>query len=174
MENQNQDEGSREKLRKLVHEFDTAMLITLGAGHPGRARPMALAKAGMAGDDLQNDQLYFVTDQDSQKVDEISADAQVVVAFQNSKQFISLSGTIEVTQDPALIQKLWSESWRVWFPKGPADPGICILRFEPTEGEYWDNSGMRGLRYLFGAAKAYLTGEQVADQGEETNSRVRL
>jgi hypothetical protein len=47
----------------------------------------------------------------------------------------------------------------VWF-KGPDDPRACVLVFTPSEAELWDASGVKGLRYLFAAAKAFVTGDR--------------
>jgi general stress protein 26 len=69
-----------------------------------------------------------------------------------------LTGKANVTSDPKMIDEVWNEAMRVWFPKGKDDPALCIVCVRPFEGEYWDNSGARGLKYLFDAAKAYVTG----------------
>ena len=55
---------------------------------------------------------------------------------------------------------MWKEAWQVWFPKGKTDPSITLLKFTATEGEYWDNAGMQGLKYVYSAAKAYVSGEK--------------
>ena len=55
---------------------------------------------------------------------------------------------------------MWKEAWKIWFPIGKSDPNIALLKFTAHEGEYWDNAGMQGLKYVYDAAKAYVTGER--------------
>ncbi len=59
-----------------------------------------------------------------------------------------------------MIDRLWSEPWRVWFPDGKDDPNLVLLKVEPTGGEYWDNSGLEGMKYVFEGLKAVLKGER--------------
>jgi hypothetical protein len=47
---------------------------------------------------------------------------------------------------------------RVWFPKGPTDPDIALVRVRAREATYWDAlSGAFVMAY--GYAKAVTTGE---------------
>ena len=54
------------------------------------------------------------------------ADPRVNVVMQDGRRFVSLSGVASVVDDRALIEELWSESWKVWFPKGKDDPSLRI------------------------------------------------
>ena len=71
-----------------------------------------------------------------------------------------------------LVERLWKEPWKVWFPRGKSDPSIAILRFDADHGELWDAAGLRGVRYAFEAAKAYVRGE--TPRTDETHGRARL
>lgn len=137
----------------LLKDFDTAMLVTRSSEDHMHARPMAVAELRAGGD------AYFVTSIDSPKVDEIKRNPNVTLTFQSSNQFASVCGRIGVVRDPALIDRLWKEAWKVWFPKGKSDPSISLLKFDAQHGEYWDNAGAQGLKYAFEAAKAYVKGE---------------
>ena len=141
----------REILKKLVSDFDTAMLVTQADGGM-RARPLGIAEQG------ENGELYFSTGIESPKVAELEADAHVCVTMQDKQRFVSLTGTARILKDRALIERLWSESWRIWFPDGKDDPSLCLLVVNPSEAAYWDSSGATGLKYLFEMAKAYVTG----------------
>ena len=55
---------------------------------------------------------------------------------------------------------LWRETWKTWFPKGQDDPDLALLRVTGDQGEYWDNSGASGIKYLIEAGKAYLNGKR--------------
>ena len=91
-------------------------------------------------------------------VHELQADGHVNVVMQDGRRFVSVSGVARVVQDRALVEKLWSEAWKVWFPKGKDDPSLCLLVVEPMEAAYWDMTGLHGVRYVFEMAKAYVTG----------------
>ena len=78
-----------------------------------------------------------------------------------------------MVRDRALTDKLWSEAWRAWSPGGKEDPSPCVLKFEAKAGEFWDNSGVKGLRYLFEGAKAILQGER-ANPDADQHAKVQL
>lgn len=138
-------------LYDLINDFDTAMLVTYSAGARGlHARPMAVAELKADGD------AYFATSIDSTKVAEIENDPRVTVTFQGRAKFAAVAGTAHIERDPAMIDRLWKEAWRVWFPKGKDDPSLCLIRVEAEEGEYWDNAGAKGFKYAIEALRAYV------------------
>jgi general stress protein 26 len=143
----------RKRLFEMLRDFDTAMLLTHSADGAMHARPMAVAELQPNGD------AYFAAQADSPKIAEIQADPRVVVTFQSRSQFASVAGRAELVRDRVLIEKLWSEAWRVWFPGGKDDPSLCLIWVAAETGEYWDNAGAQGIKYAFEAAKAYATGE---------------
>jgi general stress protein 26 len=167
----NSDENRRH-LHELVQGFDTAMLVTRTADGSLRARPLTVAKSKEPHD---SGLVYFSTSVESPKIDELESDARVAVTFQDSKRYISLSGTARLTRDRALIDELWSEAWKVWFPKGKDDPMLAILAVTLSSGEYWDQTGLAGVRYLAAALKAYATGTKAPDGADdERNAKVSL
>src|SRR4029079_1600349 len=87
------------------------------------------------------------------------ANPAVSVTFQSRAQFASVHGNAYIVRDRALIEKLWSEAWRIWFPGGKDDPSLCLIRVEAREGEYWDNAGTQGVKYVLETVKAYAKGE---------------
>jgi general stress protein 26 len=159
----------REQLQKVMHGFDTAMLVTRGADGGMHARPLAIAEHSNA------EVLYFASSADSTKVKELSADPSVNVTMQDKRRFVSVTGRAEVVRDRGLIDRLWSESWKIWFPQGKDDPSLCILVVDPSEATYWDGAGVQGLRFLFEAAKAYIRGEDAkGDHDDRLSASVKL
>ncbi len=156
----------RNHLYDVVNDFDVAMLVTQTADAV-HARPMAIAHLndGMTA--------YLVTDINSLKIDEISVNPQATLTFQSTKKFASVRGELTVLRDQQLIEKMWEEAWKVWFPGGKSDPNIALLKFTAHEGEYWDNAGMQGLKYVFDAAKAYVAGE-TPKTNDAQHAKVRL
>lgn len=122
--------NQREHLYDLLKDFDTAMLVTRSADGHMHSRPMAVAEMRPDAD------AYFVTSIDSPKVAEITANPNVTLTFQSSTQFASLSGRATIVRDQALVDRLYKEDWKIWFPKGKTDPSISMLRFSAQDGEY--------------------------------------
>jgi general stress protein 26 len=143
-----------DKLIELLDEFKTAMLVTRTQTGGVHARPMRVARF------MKEGSLYFVTSKESPKIKEIADDPEVTVIFQDGSKYVSLAGNAVVTEDRQLVESLWSEAWKVWFPNGKDDPTICIVKVSASQAEYWDNEGIEGLSYAFAAAKAYMTGEK--------------
>jgi general stress protein 26 len=159
---------TREKLRSLLKEFRTGMLVSRAADGRMRSRPMSIAMLG------ERDELFFATSRETEKTGDVEEERDVAVTFQSSAVYVSLTGKGYVTNDRKTIDEVWNEAMRVWFPLGKDDPALCIVRVRPVEAEYWDNSGMKGLRYLFEAAKAYVTGttpESTPEQHGTMNPR---
>jgi general stress protein 26 len=142
------------KLHDLLTEFGVAMLVTRTADGSLRARPMALAQAE------PNGTLWFASDRHSGKVDELESDGHVAVTMQSKMKFVSLSGRATTVDDRAKLAELWKVEWSVWFPGGKDDPNVVLLRVDGSAGEYWDNSGASGVKYLLEAGKALLTGQR--------------
>jgi general stress protein 26 len=159
---------ARSHLLSLLHGFDTAMLATRTVGGGVRGRPMGFAE-------VQDDgKMLFSSSLDDPKVAELQADPHVAVLMQGKTQWISISGTARIVRDRSLIDRLWSDSWKLWFPEGKTDPMLCIIVVDPTEGEYWDNSGTHGVRFAIEAAKAYLHGRTPDARKMDENAKVRL
>lgn len=144
----------KQHLYELLSNFSTAMLVSQVGKSGLHARPMAIAEL------KPNSQAYFATDRRSPKIAEIATDPNVLVTFQSGSEYASLAGRAVVVEDRAQIERLWSEAWRVWFPDGKGDPNLVLLKVEPDSGEYWDNSGLEGIRYLFKGVKAMLQGKR--------------
>ena len=66
-----------------------------------------------------------------------------------------------MSQDRALIDELWEDSWKTWFPDGKNDTSIALLIAHPIEATYWEGGLGHGISYLFRAAKARLTGKEM-------------
>jgi general stress protein 26 len=159
--------ADRKQLHELLESFSAAMLVTYSPERTLHARPMAIAE-------LQPDaDAYFVTSIDTPKATEIMQDGDVLLTFQDDSRYAALYGRMTLLEDRALIERLWKEPWKVWFPRGKSDPSLRLLKFDAVSGEFWDNSGLRGLKYAFEATKAYVKGETPKDD-EKLHGRVRL
>jgi general stress protein 26 len=159
-----------DKLRELLKDFDSAMLVTRTTAGELRSRPMAVADIEPGG------VLWFVTERHSGKIEEIARDSHVNVAMQSERKFVSISGTAVPVDDARKVAELWNEAWRVWFPGGKDDPTLILIKVHGDAGEYWDNSGVGGIKYLIEAGKAYLSGEKPREvEGDpQVHGKVRM
>jgi general stress protein 26 len=150
-----------EKLYALIDDIRVCMMTTCEDDGRLASRPMYGLEADKAGD------LWFFTRIESPKTTEISRDGHVNLAYSHpSKQhYISVSGRAEIVRDKGHIRDKWAEPMRTWFPEGKDDPQLALIRVHPERGEFWDSpSGT--VMYLYGYAKAALTGKSPTELGE--------
>lgn len=154
-------EEHEQALHETLKEAGTVMMLTRGADGGLHGRPMALQRV-----DDQN-RLYFSTSASSTKIADLERDPRVDVVFQSRTRYATIAGHATVSRDRKLIDELWQESWKVWFPKGKDDPDIALVIVDPERGEYWDQSGLKGLSYLFRAVRSYVTGKEFKNSEAE-------
>jgi len=145
----------RQKVRDLIKDISFCQLVTQDDAGRMYARPM------MAQEQDANDDLWFFTAADSPKVEEIRRNPQVLLTYSDPQKnsYVSVSGTAEVFRDQSRINQLWGEGARAWFPAGPTDPNLCLVRVMPESAEYWD-APSSAFVIAYGYAKARLTGER--------------
>ena len=140
------------KFRALMEQIRIAMVTTVETDDSLRARPMAAEF--IPGDEAH---VYFLTSRRSHKTEEIARNPHVNLNFARAGDFVSVSGRADITRDAELIDRLWSEAQRPWFPKGRKDPEICVFRVALDYGEYWDPPSA-AVSLAYGWTKAILTG----------------
>jgi general stress protein 26 len=128
------------------------MLTTQSAGGL-RARPLEARPDRDAG------LIFFVTDIHSAKEAEIEVAPDVSLVFIDSgdKAYLSITGRASVIRDAEKTKAAWRKTDEVWWPGGPDDPDICLLRIEPRIAELWDGPASAAVT-AFEFAKARLTG----------------
>jgi general stress protein 26 len=149
------------KLRELIGDINIAMFTTVATDGTLRSRPMATLQVEA------NGAFWFFTADDSPKVEEIYDNRQVSLAYaaREKQSYVSVSGLARLLRDPAKTRELWTPMAKIWFPKGPDDPRLALIRVEMSAAEYWDSpSGKMVL--LIGLAKLALTGHPPDKLGE--------
>ena len=157
-------EKKLDELHALIDGIEVAMMTTRRADGYLVSRPMHTQKR----DDFAD--LWFVTNVETQKLDELARDPHVNLAYYDgdSRQWVSVSGTVRVSQNRELIRRLHDRSWSVWFPDegegrdgGPDDPRIAVLMVAAHSVSYMTIDKPKPL-VLFEIAKGYVTGEHPA------------
>ena len=152
------------KVAELLGDERFGLFTTTAPDGTLISRPMAMQEVEFDGD------LWFFAERNSRKVAHIRTNPQVNVATSGSSSWVSLTGNAVVVDQLEKKRELWNEVVEAWFPNGPEDPDVVLLRVEAASAEYWDSPGGR-LASAVSFAKAKLTG-QPYDGGE--NERVDL
>jgi general stress protein 26 len=63
----------------------------------------------------------------------------------DEKVYLSVSGQAATLYDEALLRKIWKSSDDVWWPDGPQDRNVRILRFDPKIAGLWDGPANSAL-----------------------------
>ncbi len=121
------------KLVTMIEALEVGMLTTEDKNGRLRSRPMATQK-------VEDGVLWFFSARDTPKILEVQKDSEVNVSYADpsNQVYISVSGVARVFQDPAKVRELWSSGAQRWFPNGPNDPSLAILKVAITQAEYWD------------------------------------
>lgn|SRR5690606_15891454 len=145
-------EPSREEILRALEQFRSGMLVTMRRDGALHGRPMRVA--GHEDDGT----VWFVTRAHSGKVDEVEKFEQAAAMFQSPRLYLNLSGEAEVVHDPERLRELWRESWRLWFPSGPDDRELTLLKLRPRSADLWDTRGFGMLRFAVDALRQILRG----------------
>jgi general stress protein 26 len=105
--------------------------------------------------------LWFYTSTNTALWENIAHAPEVNVSFAQPEDslFVSVSGRAERVVDRARIKALWNPMVSAWFPHGPDDPHVVLVRVLPHAAEYWDSNDSKMVR-MFQMAKAAVTGEK--------------
>jgi general stress protein 26 len=151
----------------IVEQVGVCMLTTHSAGGL-RARPLEARPDRAAG------VIYFVTDIHSAKEEEIvvAPDVGLVFIDASERAYLSITGRAGVTRDVEQTRAVWRKSDGRWWPGGPADPDVCLLRVEPLTAELWDGPA-NAAAVAFALVKARLTGNE-PELGENRKVTVEM
>jgi len=61
-----------------------------------------------------------------------------------------------------------------WFPDGIETPDICAVHISADSAEYWDNSGLQGIKVALEIARAVTKGERATPESNDVHGRVSL
>jgi general stress protein 26 len=156
-----------DELQELITEIETAMLTTRREDGRLVSRPMATQERDPIAD------LWFVTDIESDKMDELRFDGNVNLGYldSGSREWVSVSGVARISTDRAEIRRLYKPDWKAWFGKlddvrdgGPDDPRLALILVDANSVLYMKQNKPAPL-VLFEVAKGMITGDR-PDVGE--------
>lgn len=121
-------------LTEKTKDVRFAMMTTISPTGEAHTRPMATHVAEPDGT------LWFFTYADSQKAHDVEGNPHVALGYADPGKnlWVSVSGTAELVRDVDKRRELWSAPLKAFFPDGPDDPDVALLRVTPAKGEVWD------------------------------------
>ena len=153
-------EKKLDDLYELIDGIEIAMLTTRRADGHLVTRPMDTQERTSGVD------LWFMTNIDSHKLDDLMTDPHVNVAYYkgSSKEWVSVAGLATVSTDRELIRELYKPDWKAYLGDeggnrdgSPNDPRIALILVEAESVTYMKVTKPRPV-VLFEVAKAMVTG----------------
>jgi len=165
-----------EDLYSLIEGIEIAMFTTRRPDGHLVSRPMATQTQAEGVD------LWFVTDIESNKLDELEFDPHVNLAYykDRTREWVSVSGTAAVSQDRRAIHELYRKDWKAWFGDqggardgGPDDPRLALVLVDVQSVVYLKVNKPAPV-VLFEVAKGMLTGTppKVGSQREVSGEEI--
>lgn len=118
---------------QLVENSKTVMVGTNGEkGYPNIKAMMRLKHDGLK-------KFWLSTNTSTKRVKLLRTDNKVCLYFVDENNFsgLMLTGTIEILQDRASKEMLWSDGCEVYYPLGVNDPDYTVLCFTSEWGNYY-------------------------------------
>jgi len=156
-----ENRSNLKKLKEMIKDIDFCMLSTLDESGYIHSRPMSLNREV---DEEGN--LWFFTSSNSLKAHEIEQFPKVNTSFANPNdhKYVSISGSGQLVTDRAKIRELWKPVFKAWFPEGPDQPDVALLKVKIEKAEYWDSPSST-IAQVFSFVSAIVTGKE-AELGE--------
>lgn len=124
-----------DRIWELAKRIGIAMFVTWD-GKQQRARPLAAS--------VEKDEgaIYFLTDINGEKDDQVSEFPMVSISFADHKssKYVAISGKATLSNDRKRIKDLWSPFAKAWWDS-PEDPAIRVIKVVPQDAELWDSPG---------------------------------
>jgi general stress protein 26 len=133
----NDTKAAGRELATNIEGIYIATMTTLTTEGKLHGRPMATQQVEFDGD------LWFYSYKDSAKVKEIQSNPQVQLGYNQSEKqtWVEITGKAELVEDDAKKKELWYDELGRYFPKGPEDENVVLIKVTPDEAEIWSASG---------------------------------
>jgi general stress protein 26 len=153
--------GDLTELTRIIREIRIGLLTTIDREGHFHTRPVQTLK-------IEADAtLWFFTDWSSPKVTELHHDVRVSLGYADLAKnvYVALSGEGNLIRDPQQAKELWSLEQRAYYPDGPDDERLALLRVAILHAEYWIAPGRTS--YIVAAVRAGMTGIPAKIIGED-------
>jgi len=154
-------------LAELIKDIRVAMMTTFPSKpteHFCHTRPMYTQRVDP---ETFKGELIFLTDYHTGKVREIANEDRVMLTYADAShnRFVSVLGTATTERNPTKVRELWNLMLKAWWPAGPDDPSIAVIRVHVESAEYWD--GPSNALFTMQVLKSLVTGTAMNDAMRE-------
>ena len=95
--------------------------------------------------DPEAGEIWFVTSRETDLAREVAAQGGAMAHYclvgKGQDFHACMKGRLEVVEDRAKLEDLWSRVTAAWFPGGKDDPRVCLLRLRLEDAEVWASTG---------------------------------
>ena len=155
------------KERELEQKFwkalksDRTVMMGVDGMEDGHSRPLTAMIEGDEGGTI-----WFFIGKPNAIVEHLSQHRRAIAAFSSKGHdlFASVRGTLSLSHDRAVIDRLWNPFIAAWFD-GKDDPKLVLLRFDPEQAEIWSNENnlLASVKMLLGVDPKKDAQDKVAD-----------
>ena len=154
-------EKKLDDLYKLIDGIEVAMFTTRRADGHIVSRPMQTQERTSGTD------LWFMTNIETHKLDDLTTDPHVNLAYYDmkSREWVSVAGIATVSTDRELVRALYKPDWKAWLGDegderdgSENDPRITLILVEAVSVTYMKVTKPKPV-VLFEVARAYVTGD---------------
>lgn len=151
-----------DKLWKAI-KSDRTIMLGLTSGKGGDSQPMTAAFE----DEPGVGPLWIFSSADVDLVQATGENSAATAQFASKGHdvFASLSGTLSVTHDRAMVERLWNPFVAAWYEGGKDDPKLRLLRFDLNHAHVWlnENSVFAMIKVMLGSDPKSDYKDKVAD-----------
>jgi general stress protein 26 len=155
---------TRERVLDIARSARFCMLTVADPRGGLLSRPMTPLEVSDAAE------LLFLVDTAGALADQVALNRNVNLAFTDGTSWLSISGRAKVLHDPTKVADLWTAAAEAWFPEGPDEPRLGVLRVRGRSAEYWETPGGR-IATALSFIKAKATGRPLDADNETLDLR---
>jgi general stress protein 26 len=146
--------GAVARLRAKLGKLSVAMVTATDGCSLPASRPLLTQQLDDDGT------LWFFVANEGTLARNVEINPRVSVSYSDAAHgvYVAMSGRARLVYDPDRIFALWEDQVETWFPQGPLDDRLALLRVDVDHAEYWDEHA-RGVTRLFARAHAALLHE---------------
>jgi general stress protein 26 len=156
------DDRARRRAVEIAQDARFCMMTSTAPDGALHARPMTPQQVS---DDLE---AWFFISRSSEQAADIAERPQVNLSFDGSSDWLSVAGSATLVDDQRLVEEMWNPVVEAWFPDGPHDPDLVLLRVDAESAEYWKAPGGRAAS-LLSYVKARATGRPMRGESGTTD-----
>ena len=137
------EEAPEVELRKLFwEELSDSPFVMLGliGVEDSRTRPMtAQVDVPDGGDASEGGEIYFFASRSESLVSALGSGHRAVATYagKGHKLFAHIHGDLSLSDDRAVIDRLWNPIIASWYKDGRDDPDLALLRFDTDSANLW-------------------------------------